>query len=121
MLHRKGDLVFRFAHARKSAPARVAARLHHPLQFATADDVEAAPQPRQQAQHGLVGVRLDREADQVFHPGHRLVELPEMLAQGPLRVHVKGRAEFPGERFKRNALAVKFAADITKVVHRREV
>ena len=33
-------------------------------QFAFRDDVGARPEPGQQAQHGEVGVRLDREADQ---------------------------------------------------------
>ena len=61
------DLAFRLAHAGKGAAARVAAGRDHPLQLAAADDVEAAAQPGQRAQHGQVGVGLHGEADQVVH------------------------------------------------------
>ena len=63
------DFAFRLAHARKGASARVAAGRDHPLQFASADDVEPAAQPGQRAQDGLVGVGFDGEADHAVDPG----------------------------------------------------
>ena len=46
----KFNFAFRFADAGEDASARVAARRDDPLQFAAADDVEAAAEIRQRAQ-----------------------------------------------------------------------
>ena len=115
------DLALALAHARKNAPARVAARGDDALQLPAADDVEPAAQPRQEAQDRLVGVGLDGEADQVSHPGHRPVQALEMAGQGLLRVNVQGRAKLPGEPLDGDAFAAKPVAGIVKFVHGEDI
>ena len=48
----------------------------------------------------------------------RVVEPLEVVFKRVLRVDKKRRAKLFDERFHRYSLAVKFATDITKIVHR---
>ena len=75
------------------------------------------PSLGQRAQHGQVGVGLDREADQVLHAGQRAVQVLEMLRQRVLRIDVKRRAESPRQRLDGHPFAAKLVPNVTKVMH----
>ena len=57
------------------------------------------------------------EADQVVHRRQRGVEFLEMLRQRALRIDVKRRAEFFGQRFDGHAFAKQLVSDVMKIVH----
>ena len=107
----------RFADAGEDALARVAARRDDALQFAAADDVEAAAEIRQRAQYGQIGIGFDGETDEVIHRRHGRIEFLEMLGQRALRINVKRRAEFAARATQPRRLRKKPFANITKIVH----
>ena len=111
------DFAFRLAHPREGASARVTSSRDHPLQLATAHDVESAAEPGQQPQHGLIRVGLHGEADQVLHSRQGLVELLETRGQRMLRVEVKGRPKALGERLDGDLFTAKLVADVTEIMH----
>ena len=104
-LQREFNLRPGFAHAGEDALTRVAARRDDPLQFAAADDVETGTKIGQRAQHGEVRVRLHREADEMVERRECLIQLFKMARQRPLRIDIKRRVEFFGERFDGDTFA----------------
>ena len=105
----------------KTHCARVAARRDDAPQFAGADDVEAAAEIGQRPQDGEVGIRLSWRNKSRWSSGARArLEFLKMIRQRALRIDVKRRAEFFGERVDGDAFAKQIFADVTKIVHRRE-
>ena len=52
------------------------------LQFAFGDDIGAGTEPRERRDHRLIGIRLDRVADERRHIGERVGEYAVMALQG---------------------------------------
>ena len=97
----EGELNFNlgFADASKDATAGVAAGGDDALQFAGADDVEAAAEVGEHAEDGEVGIGLHGEAHEVIEGGHGVIEFLEMITEGVLGVDVERRAVFFGQGF----------------------
>ena len=114
---RKFDFPLGLAYPGENTFPRITARRDHPAQFPFAHHIKPAPQPRQGAHDGRVGVGLHRETDHVIQRGERLVQLLKMIGQCLLGINVKGRAELADERFNGHAFAVEPASDVKKIVH----
>jgi hypothetical protein len=87
------------------------------LQFTAAHDVEAAAEVCQRAQYGLVGVGLHREANEVLHRGHRVVQFLEVTRQGVLRVNEKWSADFFCKRLDGDTFTKQSVSYVTKIMH----
>src|SRR5436189_187917 len=72
---------------------RFAAGCHHTRELAARDDVEASAEAGEQRQHGEVGVRLDRIADECVAALERRYELAIRRFDCATRVDVAGGAE----------------------------
>src|SRR5205814_10200701 len=86
-----------------------------------ADDIKPAAEIGERAEDGKVGVRLHGVANQVIERRQRGLQLPKVVRQRALRINIERCAEFPGERFERNTLAMKLSVNIVEIVHRRQL
>jgi hypothetical protein len=86
-------------------------------QLAGRDHIQAAPQVREELQHGQVRVRLHGEADEVRDRGKGLVEDLEMPGQRRVTIDVGRRADLEGDPVDRDLLAVQVVAAVVEVVH----
>src|SRR5438046_2339434 len=86
---------------------------NHPTQFAFADNIEATAEAGERAQHGDIGVRLDRITDEVVQRRQCGIELAEMTRQRALRIDIRRRGVLSDERFDGNAFATKLAGPVT--------
>ena len=107
----------RLADAGEHDPGGIAAGGDDAREFPAGDDVEAAPEARQDVQYSEVGIRLDRVADEVRHALERGVEGAEPGFERRARVDVAGRAEALGDAGQRYAFGVELAADDGECVH----
>jgi len=85
------------ADAGEDSPRGIAAGGNDSRELPAGDDVEPAPEARQNVQHGEVGIRLDRIAHEVGHALERGVEGPVSSFERRARVDVTGRAEAFGD------------------------
>ena len=88
-----------------------------PLQLAGRDHVHAGAEPGHGREHGLVGVGLDGEADEVVGAGERLVEHAVLPLERRGGIAIERRADGLGEAREAHALGVESAAAIVEVVH----
>ena len=91
-LQRAGHLCRLFADPGKNNVGRVATGGDDAIQFTAGDDVETRTQPGQHIEHGQVGVRLHRVADQVIGASERLLILDKGGFQCRPRIDVTGCA-----------------------------
>ncbi len=86
----RADLLLALADPGEDDALGPAAGGQHAREFAARDDVEAGTEPREDAEDGEVGVRLDRVADEMVGAREGVVEgAPGRLDRGP-RVDVAG-------------------------------
>ena len=114
---REFDFLFGLADTGEGAFLRRTARRNNPAEFAFAHDVESAAEVGERAQHGEIRVCLDGVADEVVEREQRGAKFSEMVGQRSLRIDIERRAEFFGERFHGNALAVKPPSHVMEIVH----
>ena len=91
----------------------------HAAQLAARHHVGAGAEPRQRRDHRLVGIGLDRVADERRHVGKGFREDPVMPLQCRRRIAIERRADTAGERGKVYRLGVQSAVAIGKVMHRK--
>ncbi len=88
-----------------------------PAQFTFRNHVRAGTELGQRAQHGLVGIRLRRVADQRVEFGEGFGEDPEMARQRRRRVAVERSADACRDRGYRHVLGMQDAVTVFEMVH----
>ncbi|ROO25712.1 hypothetical protein SAHL_13755 [Salinisphaera orenii YIM 95161] len=116
-LERALDLVDALAHAGKHHPRRIAAGRDHAFELAHRDDIEAAAQIRQQAEHAEIAVGLHGEADLVVDVGQGRLEDPVMARDRGCAVDIARRAEARRDIGQRHVLGVQHAAAVDEMIH----
>ena len=87
------------------------------LELALGDDVGAGAEPRQGLDHGLVGIRLHRVADERRHVGEGAGEHPVVPLERRGRIAIERRADRAAQVDEIDRLGVQHAVAIVEMVH----
>ncbi len=117
LIEREGHFALRLADAGKSDLAGVRARRQRPTQLAFGDDVHAGAEPRQGGEHGLVGIGLDRVADERIDVGESRLEDFIMTRERRQRITIEGGFDLCGEIDEINVFGVQDAVLQLKMMH----
>ena len=85
--------------------------------LAAGDDVGAGAEPGERRDHGLVGIRLHRVADQRVDVGEGAGEHPIVPLERRARIAIKRRADGLRQRGKIDGLGVQHAVAIGEMMH----
>ena len=106
------DLALALADAREHDFRRACTGCQHAFELSTGNDVEAGAEPRQHIEHGEVGVRLHRIADQRGAASECVCIGLVGRGDGRARVDVERRAEAGCKLSEGDALAMQFAVPV---------
>ncbi len=88
-------------------------------QLALGNHVHSGAHARHRRQHGLIGVRLDREADERVLALESVAQHLVMALQRRRRIDIERRADFRGEARQADVFGMKHAASVIEMVHGR--
>jgi len=113
----EGDFLIGFPHPGEDHLAGVGPRLLHAVQLPSRDHVEARPGGIHHLQNAQIRVGLHRIANHRVHGRESLLNLRQVMQQGPLRIDVERGAVLGRQIGHAGLLAVQLAVLVVKEVH----
>ena len=121
VLERGGDLVRRLADAGKDDAVACNARRQRPAQFALGDDVHAGAEIGQGLQDCLVGIGLDRIAQQMIGAREGLRVDPVVAFERRGRIAIERRADLVRDGAQVGVFGMEAAVAVGEVMHWRGI